>query len=263
MMMMSQGAIKTPVGEITPESRLSDHKKEMVLPKGTTALSLKSGINKFGFTGQSWIAHPAKGINWDFYTNSRASQDISFAQWGTTWQNGVEIQEFFQTNKVWYSEEQQIIRIKGGKTFFNLLLPYYKGSNPYDNNIGAVSPDTFKLKQNNKTIYIGTDYYYAKGDNDFCGALLASGSSLNVDGISIAGGYAEVEFDANSVKIRLGGNSGQRKIKLPFLVKPKGSFVGVKIDNTTTGTVFTIPFNAPESEINNESIVEKEYIFER
>lgn len=263
MMMMSQGAIKTPVGQIIPESRLSDHKKEIVLPKGTKALSLKSGINKFGFTGQNWIVHPTKGINWDFYTNSRASQDISFAQWGTTWQNGVEILEFFQTNKVWYSEEQQIIRIKGGKTFFNLLLPYYKGSNPYDNNVGALSPGIFKLKQNNKTIYISADYYYAKDDNDFCGALLAPGSSLNVDGISIVGGYTEVEFDAKSVKIRLGGNSGQRKITLPFLIKPESSLGGVKIDNSTTGTVFTIPFKAQESEINNKSIVEKEYIFKR
>lgn len=262
MMMMAAGGIKTPTENVIPERRISDFRGKHELPKGTKVTKINPGLNKFMFTGQLWINHPSRGIDWLFFTNNSNSQEISFAQWGTTWQNDIERNEFYAYNKVPYLEEQQIIRIKGGKTFFNILLPYFKGTSPYiDVTASTASPETVSINLGEEIVYLNRNYYYLKSSNRFIGALLSATSLLNTDGLLIKGGYTEVEYDLKVVKIRIGGNSGQRIIKLPFKVNLSSKFSNIKVESSAGETLLTIPYNAPVSE--NEKAGTKEYIFER
>src|SRR5690606_36149968 len=123
------------------------------LPDATPQKALNRGLNTFTFNGQRWLAHPSKGINWNLYTVSDSQMDFTLAQWTNTWQNDIETSEFLKTNKKRYSEGQQILRIRSNKPFFNFILPYNKGSNPYNNdNISYRENNEIMLRQNNVDI---------------------------------------------------------------------------------------------------------------
>lgn len=263
MLMMSEGAVRTPAGLITPEKRIYDNNKRKELPRASPVKELSPGLNRFVFNGQQWPAHPANGINWELYTLSSSNMQFTVAEWGTTWQNTIETNEFKATNKRAYSEEQQIIRLHSDKPFFNILLPYVKGENPYQESVKSISPNSVLVEQQGNDIIISPDYYVAKTKDGFCGALLSSSAQFSYNGITITGGYTELEYDARTVKIRVHGNTGNREIKLPFALQRTGSLTGIQMENTRSNTVLTINYRATGNDLPNGEKGYAEFTFNR
>ncbi|MFN2439562.1 MAG: hypothetical protein ABR503_10215, partial [Chitinophagaceae bacterium] len=107
MPFMSQGAVSTPVGNVTPVDRLYDRdNNSQQLPVATSENGLNKGINKFSFTGQDWpkTVHPAGGIDWHMYNVSNSAGSFTMSQWTNNWQNSAEMNEYWQTTGKEYKE---------------------------------------------------------------------------------------------------------------------------------------------------------------
>lgn len=263
MPMMSDEAVNTPVGPITPLKKLHNNGSKKQLPEATALKHLRSGLNRFVFTGQSWPAHPANGINWELYTYSQGQMDFTMADWGTTWQNTPEVNEFRKTNKRNYSEEQQFIRLRSDKPFFNVLLPYAKDQNPYGDNIKTPSAGIISIEQNGQDVMISPDFFYLKTKDGFSAALLSETSRLTYERISISGGYTELEYNTDTVKVRVHGNPGERKITLPFLLKTTGKKSGVQVETLSGNTVLTVNYQSMNYNLSNGKKGYQEYTFKR
>ena len=59
--LMAEGAVETPAGRLIPTPRLLGTGIEERASAGRV-VELKPGVNRLGFTGQAWPAHPTKGI---------------------------------------------------------------------------------------------------------------------------------------------------------------------------------------------------------
>lgn len=263
MPMMSDGAVNTPAGAVTPLKKLHNNGSKKQLPEATALKQLPPGLNRFVFTGQSWPAHPAQGINWQLYTYSRGQMDFTMADWGTTWQNTLEVNEFRKTNKRNYSEEQQFIRLRSDQPFFNVLLPYAKDQNPYSGNIKTPSAGIISVEQNGQDVMISPDFFYLKTKDRFSAALLSETSRLTYQGISISGGYTELEYNTDTVKVRVHGNPGKRKITLPFLLKTTGKTPGVLVETLSGNTVLTVNCQSKDYNLSNGKKGYQEYTFKR
>lgn len=265
MMMMSEGPVLTPAGPITPEKRLYDNRSLKQLPTATPQKSMKPGLNRFVFTGQDWVAHPSGGINWNLYTVSKSQTDFSLAQWGTTWQNDIETSEFLKTNKRRYSEEQQILRLRSNKPFYNILLPYAKNTQPYkDENVRYIGNNMVELQQNGKQIFLTPYYYYVKDNDNVWVGLLSVSGGYSYDGYGVSGGYTELQDSAGVVKIRVHGNSGVRTINLPFPVVPVSNQKEVNVNNSAgKKTEIIIKYTSSGLDVANGDQGYKEYIFRK
>lgn len=262
MLMMSEGAIQTPAGMIAPVKKVYDNKKRKELPQATPVKKLSPGLNRFVFNGQQWPAHPANGINWDLYTLSNSDMQFSLAEWSTTWQNTVEVNEFKATNKRAYSEDQQIIRLKSREPFFNVLLPYAKDKHPYKG-VKHISSQNISVEYQKNEMIINPHYYIVKTNKGFCGALLSSSSQFSYDNITVTGGYTELEYDSKIVKIRVHGNTGGRKISLPFLLQTTGIFTDVRIETRKGNTMLTIDYQSTSNDLPNGEKGYTEFTFNR
>jgi hypothetical protein len=219
MLLMSEGTVQTPAGAITPNERIHNGNTLQQLPEGSPARTLQKGIQRFSFTGQAWPVemHSTRGINFDLYTVSPISTEFSLAQWTTTWQNSIEAQEYNLTMKKPYSEAQQIIRVKSKSPFFHLLIPYKKGEAPYT--VAAQENNRILLSNNSEQIIVSSKYYFfttTAGKK-----IIASFGSEKIieKGFSIEGGPTEIEVEGNEIIIRIHGNSGVRKITIPYKIK--------------------------------------------
>ena len=263
MLMMSEGDVQTPVGSIAPVKRIYNNKNRKEMPEASPVKRLSPGLNRFVFNGQQWPAHPANGINWELYTLSPSDLQFTLAEWGTTWQNTIEVNEFKTTNKRAYLEEQQIIRLNSDKPFFNILLPYVKGQNPYQDKVKFLSSHSALVEQQGNDIVVGPDYYAVKTKNGFCGGLLSSSAQLSYNDITITGGYTELEYDSRTVKVRVHGNTGNRRIRLPFLLQTTGTLTGVKIEQMRGNTVLTIDYWSMGNDLPNGEKGYTEFVFDR
>ncbi|MCC6287120.1 MAG: hypothetical protein IT249_04485 [Chitinophagaceae bacterium] len=265
MMMMSEGAIETPLGLVTPEKMLYNNNSSKQLPKSTPQKTLKNGLNKFVFTGQKWIAHPSKGINWNLYAVSKTQTDFTMAEWATTWQNDIEVLEFLKTNKSQYFEDQQIIRLRSDKPFFNFVLPYAKGTNPYsDQNVRYLGNNIVELAQHNMQIVINPFYYCGEDADRVVLGLLSENGECNYEGFSISGGYIELEYKEDIVKIRIHGNAGTRKVKLPFQVSTALNQKEVEVNNIgTQECIVNIKYTSGSLDLPNGSSGYIKYSFNK
>jgi hypothetical protein len=240
MLLMSEGAVQTPAGAITPVERLHNGNSIQQLPEGTPVKPIQKGLQRFSFNGQTWPAemHSTKGINFDLYTISAASSEFSLAQWTTTWQNSIEAQEYMQTMKKPYSEAQQIIRIKSTSPFFHILIPYKKGEATYT----VVSRENRRVLLSNQTeqMILTPQYYYFTATGKIIVASFGS-EKITEKGFSIEGGAAEIETEGNEITIRVHGNSGMRKIIVPYKVKP---LQNLPVKTVTGGTQIEINFKS-------------------
>lgn len=265
MTMMSDGAIETPVGSIAPPKRLFDNRSSKELPQATPSIFVKAGINKFSFVGQHWPLHFSGGIDWKLYTVSDKSVHFSLAQWATTWQNDIETSEFLQTNKRRYSEEQQILRLKSTMPFFNLILPYPKNIEPYKNEkIKYLGNNLVEIEQPTRRLFVTPTHYIAKAPQQLVMGLFRDLADCTFEGFRIHGGCMELEYAADTLKIRLHGNSGDRWIYLPFEVEPV-MMVGMEnsAKKSAAKSVLKINYSSASIDLNNGEKGYKEYLFKR
>lgn len=262
MLMMSDGAVNTPVGSITPLKKIYGD-AEQQLPESTPLYHVNAGLARFEFFGQEWKQHPTKGINWKLYVQSVNGFDFVLADWGTTWQNSLEKAEFYKSNNNPYVEHQQIIRLRNNRPFFNILLPTKKNVENHTSIVKSMSTNTISLEQNGQQIIINPDYYYIVKEKGFCGALLSSFAELHTAGIYLSGGPIEIEIDEKFVRLRLSGDSGIRNISLPFELNFQEQRKGVKVIRSKTGTLITIKYTSIGMNLPNGKRGYQEYVFNR
>lgn len=266
MPMMSHGAVSTPAGNLTPVKRMYDNGNLKELPQASPEKQLAPGLSRFVFTGQNWKAHLTGGIDWDMYTVSSSNTGFTISSWGTTWQNAVEKDEFYITNNKPYSEEQQIIRLKSDSPFFNVILPYNKGKNPYSNKVTQIAYNTISIQQTGGRVVINPNYYIVKTEEKLYAALLSSKERLDYEEIIISGGYTELEYNKDLVKVRVHGNTGRRKIILPFAILEEVVHVGnakVTIKREALKSTIEIDYQSMSLDLPSGEKGFDEFIFKR
>ena len=244
---MSQGAVATPAGPLTPRDTAYKNVNGPIqgLPPVTPEKPLAAGLNLFTFTGQSWSAklHPAGGIDWDLYTISGGPSSFNLSQWTNSWQNSQEASEFYRTNARPYSETQQILRIRSDRPFFHLLLPYNKGTAPYRGQVRLAAADRVSLPYGSGQLLIGAGFYrYTAGDTlvvtTFTGGLYRD------KGIEISGGVTELEIAGEAVTVRIHGLSGTRSLQVPFRLSAPGNQDGASLQVNPQGTRIRIDYTS-------------------
>lgn len=261
MTMMSEGPVATPTGNILPEKRVHNNGDLQQLPSGTPVKTINAGINRFAFTGQQWVSHPTGGINWYLYTMSGNSIDFSLADWTTTWQNQTEQEEFYATNKRAYAEEQQIIRMKSTRPFFNLLLPFQKGKDVYTAVQKSRGEDAYQLKLKDQDILVSRSGYYSRENNKIVMASWTDGGVMAADGYRLSGGCIEIELANQKLLIRLHGNAGKRTIVLPLNIQLVNVAKEIQVKSTAAGNVVTINYSGGGPDMNGADKGYTEYVF--
>ncbi|MFM9909064.1 MAG: hypothetical protein ACKVOW_06940 [Chitinophagaceae bacterium] len=263
MMMMSEGTVTTSVGQMQSEKRVYNNEGISQLPASGSNKNLLSGWNSFFFTGQHWRAHHTGGINWYLYNYSSKPQDCSLAQWTTTWQNGEEQNEFYQTNGRKYSEEQQILRIRGENPFFSVLLPHLKNDRYYQNSVKMMEGGKLQIDQINDEIILSPFSVLVTSSNKLLLCLFDANKIITSNGFTLAGGQSELEYSDSLIRIRIHGNNGIRKIQIPFPVLPIEKYPSLSISNKNSLTDIAIEFVNRNNNLRNGENGYQEFIFRR
>jgi len=263
MMMMSEGAVNTPAGNITPEKRMHNGRDVQQLPTATAVKNIPAGWNRFLFNGQQWKLHPSGGINWYLYTNASKPINFTMAQWGTSFQNNVEQEEFKKTNGRDYTEEQQILRLESNEPFFSILLPFNKGADIYDKNITALGGGKIKLKTAEGEWTIGKQGYVFAGKDSQVVALVNNEKHIaNANGsIALEGGTMLVECKGNNMRVLVHGNSGDRKITIANKAVTVSGKNTATVSNTSKGSVVTIAYKSSGKDLSPGQPGYTEYLF--
>jgi len=263
MMMMSEGPVTTATGAITPERRMHNNKDLQQLPVATAMKTIPEGWNRFLFTGQKWKKHPSGGIDWYLYTNSSKPVNFTLAQWGSTFQNLPELEEFKKTNGRDYTEEQQILRMRSNEPFFAVLLPFEKGNDIYGKNITASPSKKMKIKTGEGEWIISREGYVMAGPGKELVALIGNKKLSNANGtIALNGGTMIVEANGTEVKVRVHGNSGTRKITVANKsLVASVRYEGVTVTASSSGTAITIPYKSTTNDLSPGQKGYTEYLF--
>jgi len=216
MPFMSDGPVQTPAGPVIPEQKIHNNADKQQLPGATPAKALPPGINKFSFTGQVWNKqfHPAGGINWDLYVINSTPFNFNLGQWTSTWQNNEESKDFMQANGRPYFEGQQILRVQGGASFFNIIMPYNKGGKKPDE-LTEISKGLYLAQDEKDTLVFSQNGYWSKNVESITVGSWSRQSFTNT-GFAINGGPAEMDITAKGIKVRIHGNSGARTFRVPM-----------------------------------------------
>lgn len=97
--LMNQGPVETPDGPKSPGQ----------------GFSLKAGLNRLAFTGQTFDKHPSKGIDGEIYVICAEPMEGALSEWS-------------HNNRI--PERQSILRFKGNGGFRVVVVPYPKGQKP-------------------------------------------------------------------------------------------------------------------------------------
>jgi hypothetical protein len=131
--LMAEAAVETPVGPQTPPIRLwpaaekpTDPATQM--PSAGNVFPLSPGVNRLGFTGQTWKGHPTEGIDWDVYLVPAEPQQAHVGNWGNQNSSSASLFQSAQGRK--YEERQHILRVRGTGTFTTVIVPWKKGKKP-------------------------------------------------------------------------------------------------------------------------------------
>jgi len=241
--MMSEGAVQTTVGPITPEKRMHNNGSLQQLPSATPVKTIPAGWNQFAFNGQSWKTHFSGGINWNLYSYSGQPMNFTMAQWGTSWQNSTEQNEFKRTNGRAYTEEQQILRLQSNEPFFTVLVPYPKKSQAYQKTVGLLSGKQMQLKQADDDLMLSANGMTAQNKQGGIIALLSADKKIVQNGFSVEGGIAGIDYNKTGFTIRVHGNSGVRKIMVPFKkTVPSKTYTGLTLRPDKNGTLIIIDY---------------------
>jgi hypothetical protein len=210
--LMAEGDVQTPSGKKIPPIRTYKNNEE--LPSAGEVFTLNRGISKLGFTGQFLI-------DWDIYTVSDEPQQAHIGNWAENWHQ--EVNNF--------EERQHILRIKGNKDFYTLILPYRKGEKSNAN-----------LTQDGDNVIVNTDSgklvvgkgFYGFSDNQKSVLANLGDEPVEFGEIKISG-TAEITIQGNQATIVVHGKKGIRKITLPdkWRLKGQNPSVIVKDGNIT------------------------------
>ena len=143
------------------------------------------------------------------------------------------------------------------------MLPYAKGGDSYQNKVKSLASHTISVKQQGDDIIIHPAYYAVKTKDGFFAALLSSSAPFTYAGVSILGGYTELEYNAGTVKVRVHGNTGKRQITLPFLLKPSSKFDAIKMEQISGATLLSVDYKSDGLDLPNGDRGYKEFIFSR
>jgi hypothetical protein len=129
--------VTTPAGAVTPPERTHARESHAAgkpgheLPSAGPVLELPAGVNRLGFTGQAWKAHPAGGIDFDLYVASDTATQAQIGNWAHLWHPSTEEAQFRAANESQrFEERQHILRVRGSGTFTTLIVPWRKGHRP-------------------------------------------------------------------------------------------------------------------------------------
>ena len=131
--LMAEAAVETPVGPQTPPVRMHPAAERPTdpatqLPSAGKVFPLSPGVNRLGFTGQTWKGHPTEGIDWDVYLVPTEPQQAHIGNWGN--QNSSSAGLFQAAQGRPYEERQHILRVRGTGPFTTVIVPWKKGKKP-------------------------------------------------------------------------------------------------------------------------------------
>jgi hypothetical protein len=146
---MAEGAVETPVGPQTPPVRMHPAAEKPTdpatqMPSAGKVFPLSPGVNRLGFTGQTWKGHPTEGIDWDVYVVPTEPQQAHIGNWGNQASSSAGLFQAAQGRK--YEERQHILRVRGTGSFTTVIVPWKKGKKPegleVSTNDGAITVKT-------------------------------------------------------------------------------------------------------------------------
>ena len=147
--LMAEGAVETPVGPQTPLVRMHPAAEKPTdpatqMPSAGKVFPLSPGVNRLGFTGQTWKGHPTEGIDWDVYVVPTEPQQAHIGNWGNQASSSAGLFQAAQGRK--YEERQHILRVRGTGSFTTVIVPWMKGKKPegleVSTNDGAITVKT-------------------------------------------------------------------------------------------------------------------------
>jgi hypothetical protein len=212
--LMAQGAVSTPAGSYTPIPRFnsSGSSTPNALPSNGPDYALSSGLQHFLFTGQTWPAHPTKGIDWDLFLIPDSPQRFYIGSWGDNQQSSTEASQFQKTNGTPFQESQYILRVQGAGSFSTLILPYRKGEAPSRSVRQAACG--ILISQFPETLcFSEAAYQFSDGRRRILTTFNAQPAQF--EDLSISGGPTEVVATSDEVRITASGSSGVRSITVP------------------------------------------------
>jgi hypothetical protein len=138
MNLMAEGPVETPIGTLTPPARTFPRAEKPTdpatqMPSAGPVFALPAGVNRFGFTGQTWKGHPTAGIDWDMFLLPEESQLAHIGNWAN--QSSPSMGEFERSQGRNYEERQHILRVRGTGSFTTVIVPWNKGAKPADINV--------------------------------------------------------------------------------------------------------------------------------
>ncbi|MBD0294891.1 MAG: hypothetical protein ICV84_06775, partial [Flavisolibacter sp.] len=217
--LFADGAVGTPAGSITPPSPSGGW------PVSSGTYSLSAGANEFNFTGTSMAGHPNGGINFKVLSILPSGGQFVLSNWSA-------------------GERQYILRVKASGTMTHIYLPYNKGQgDPY--NGYSYSSGKLTLPYGGATMVVSDDGYYYSSDTMTVVSSFGS-AGWNHNSYNIVGGIAEIHRQGDKIKIRVHGNSGTRKVTVPFIAKLVSDQQGVSVTTSNNQTEVTISY------INNQ-----------
>jgi hypothetical protein len=231
--LMADGNVVTPDGTAVPPATSFDYDGSLKeLPSAGTAITLKPGVNKFGFTGQMWDVHPTKGIDWDLYAVSDETLTACIGRWGPTWHPAREQAEFRKANGRPFEERQDILRIRGTRAFKTIIIPFRKGERPPALD---VREDRGNVVITGEGEFRVSDAYYTFKDARRTIVTSFGAVPIAVERITIAGGPTEVIVEGNTATVTAHGERGRRTLTLP------GAWVSASAVSRT-GSTYTLDY---------------------
>jgi hypothetical protein len=130
----AEGEVQTPAGRIRPVERMwgSDSRggDRQELPSAGEVFKLGAGVQRLGFTGRKWPAHPTGGVDWDVFVLSSEPVEGLIGNWAHTWHPGGDAHQFEQANGRPFEERQHILRLRSRAEFSVVLAVWPKGKRP-------------------------------------------------------------------------------------------------------------------------------------
>lgn len=203
----AQGTVALPAGgTMQPASRFWDRfGSRRELPSASSTIALRSGANRFAFSGQF-------GIDWDLYSLPDQDQEAIIGSWSHNWHPQGETDQFLAATGRNFVESQYILRIRGTGSFRTLLLPYAKGTPravPSVTQAGGVVSVTVGDQQ-----YQFAPTYHAY-QNTSLRTLASTGTqSVSAFGLSVSGGPTEITWTNGRLRIVAHGPAGTRTVSV-------------------------------------------------
>ena len=242
--LMATGNVTSPAGSISPTVRLSTGCQSPAgqLPSNGAVNNLAGGLNNFNFTGFTWAAHPAGGINWDLWLNpgTGTTQQYLIGNWGHGCQNARESGEYNTANSAAFKESQHILRVHDPGTspsFITIIAPYNKGATP-TRTVSAAGLGTQIVQGTQTTTWNDSVAEFSDSATGVKNLTTYDTSTVTALGVTVTGGSQEVAI-ASPTSITWtvsGATTGTRQF-----TPPAGSWV-VSPPLTPSGGVYSVAF---------------------